>query len=161
MSLAFGPVTPADAPHLRALLAECHSHYFGSDAGADRATEALLSGASSCETWLARQGDAAIGFASFAILHSGPQGRGTLYLKDLFVSSAARSGGVGEQFLRALAREAVARDCVRFDWTAEESNPRAVALYDRIGAERVTEKVYFRLTGQALSDMAKATDADA
>lgn len=160
MSVTFGPATPADTPHLRALLAECHRHYYGTDEGADRAAEALLSGGSSCEAWLARDGATALGFASFAVLHTGPQGRGTLYLKDLFISDTARSGGLGARFLRALAREAVARDCVRFDWTAEAGNPRAVALYDRIGAERVTEKIYFRLTGAALDDMAGAPEPE-
>ena len=44
------------------------------------------------------------------------------------------------------------RGAVRLDWTSETTNPRAVDFYDRIGAQRVTEKVYFRFDGDRLKD---------
>ena len=56
--------------------------------------------------------------------------------------------------LAHLAALAVARGCVRLDWTAETDNPGALAFYDRIGAKRITEKVYFQLDGDALKQMA-------
>lgn len=152
---SFGPITSGDAEDLERLLAECHTHYYGVPDGADKAAKALISGGSSCETWLAKRDAVALGFATFAILHTGPEGRGTLYLKDLFVSQSGRGARLGSAFISALAREAVARDCIRFDWTAETSNPGAVALYDRIGAARVEEKISYRLTGSDLIAVAK------
>jgi ribosomal protein S18 acetylase RimI-like enzyme len=58
--------------------------------------------------------------------------------------------------LEYLARLAVSRGCVRLDWTAETSNPRALAFYDRLGARRVTEKIYFRVDGDMLQKWAAA-----
>ncbi|KMW57175.1 YbjA protein [Candidatus Rhodobacter oscarellae] len=67
-------------------------------------------------------------------------------MKDLFVSERARGTGLGNLFMRHLARHAVELGCHRFDWTAETDNPRAVAFYDDLKAERVAEKVYFRFS---------------
>jgi ribosomal protein S18 acetylase RimI-like enzyme len=56
--------------------------------------------------------------------------------------------------MQFLAAHAVKLNCVRFDWTTEETNPGAMAFYARLGAERVKEKVYYRLTGSALLALA-------
>jgi len=56
--------------------------------------------------------------------------------------------------MRFLARLAVERDCVRLDWTAETDNGAALSFYDRLGARRVAEKVYFRFDGDALAAFA-------
>lgn len=79
-------------------------------------------------------------------------------MKDLFVSKGARGSGLGEQFMRYLAKHAVELGCHRFDWTAETDNPRAVAFYDELNASRVEEKVYFRFSDvklRAFADSAK------
>ncbi|MEM6465256.1 MAG: hypothetical protein AAF679_01945 [Pseudomonadota bacterium] len=60
----------------------------------------------------------------------------------------------GTDMMSALAGKARALDCVRFDWTAETSNPRAIDLYQRLGAQVVEEKVYFRMTGEPLAELA-------
>jgi hypothetical protein len=46
------------------------------------------------------------------------------------------------------------RGCTRFDWTAETGNSEALTFYDRLGARRVEEKVYFRFDGEALKALA-------
>ena len=79
---------------------------------------------------------------------------GVLFLKDLYTGADARGAGVGETLMRYLARLAVERGCERFDWTAETNNPRAMAFYDRLGARRVTDKVYYRFDGDALTAFA-------
>jgi ribosomal protein S18 acetylase RimI-like enzyme len=48
----------------------------------------------------------------------------------------------------------VERGCVRFDWSAETDNPDALAFYDRLGAKRVAEKIYYRLEGEGLQQLA-------
>jgi hypothetical protein len=45
---------------------------------------------------------------------------------------------------------AIERSCGRFDWTAETGNHDALGFYDRLGARRVEEKVYYRFDGEAL-----------
>jgi GNAT superfamily N-acetyltransferase len=43
-------------------------------------------------------------------------------MKDLFTVAQVRGQGIGRMIMRFLARLAVARGCVRFDWTAETDN---------------------------------------
>jgi len=151
--------TAADAGALGALFHENARHYFGDKAPALEAMVAhvrddVLAAHANVEILLAEQGGKAIGFASFAVVHPAPDLTGQLFLKDLFVTETARGGGSGETLLRALAKIALERRCSRLDWTAEDYTPRALALYDRIGARRLPEKVYYRFDGDALRDFA-------
>ena len=60
--------------------------------------------------------------------------------------SELRGRDIGEHLMKWVARYAVEKNCVRFDWTAEQGNPGALRFYDRLGAQRVEEKVYFRFS---------------
>lgn len=57
-----------------------------------------------------------------------------LYLEDLVVSEAARSKGVGEALMAALAEEAIKRNAWRIQWAVLDWNVRAIQFYDRLGA---------------------------
>jgi GNAT superfamily N-acetyltransferase len=59
-----------------------------------------------------------------------------LYLEDLVVSDAARSRGVGEALMAALAQEAVKRNAWRLHWAVLDWNVRAIKFYDRLGAKQ-------------------------
>lgn len=115
---------------------------------------AVMSPESQCQVVIAEQGQAAVGLATFAIVYPAYRLAGHLHMKDLFTVDEARGLGVGEALMRFLARHAVDRGCSRFDWTTERGNPGAMAFYDRMGARRVEEKVYYRLEGAALSRLA-------
>lgn len=151
--------TAADAAAVAELFWLCDRHYWG-DAAPSRADQAalvrerVLAEPGGSEILLAERDGTALGFASFALLYPAPQLGGQLFLKDLFVPEDGRGRGVGETLLRALAQIAVARGCRRLDWTTEDHNARALAFYDRLGARRVPEKVYFRFDGAALEDFA-------
>lgn len=160
-TLTIRPATLEDREAAEILMLACERHYWGARPGdttlAAEMAEALLSGISGCRLVLAflpaPVGPA--GFATYTLLHPAPTATGTLFLKDLFVRDAARGHGLGERMLRHLAQIAAERNCHRFDWTAEDDNPRALAFYDRLGAERVREKVYYRLTGEAIGRFAR------
>lgn len=138
---------------LSAIMSDCLQHYFGSsEGGHEAALRTLEPSPKSVEAAIAYVGSTPAGFATFAVVYPGPEGRGTLYMKDLFVSANARSQNLGRKLMMYLATIAVERNCIRFDWTAETSNPKALAFYYRLGASRVEEKVYFRLQGDALTD---------
>jgi ribosomal protein S18 acetylase RimI-like enzyme len=81
-------------------------------------------------------------------------------MKDLFTLAEARGRGVGRTLMAFLARQAMERGCVRFDWTAETDNPEALAFYDRLGARRVAEKVYYRFEGETLRQFAEGASAE-
>jgi hypothetical protein len=42
----------------------------------------------------------------------------------------------------------------RVDWTADRDNPALLAFYDATGARRESGKLYYRLTGEALAQLA-------
>ncbi|MGF1594944.1 MAG: GNAT family N-acetyltransferase [Kiloniellaceae bacterium] len=151
--------TDADHVSLGRLFHENARHYFDDKAPSLAAVTAhvradVLAAHGGGDLLLAEQNGETVGFATFAVVYPAPGLTGQLFMKDLFVTAAARGGGIGETLLRALAKIAVERGCSRLDWTAEDYNPRALALYDRIGARRLTEKVYFRFDGTALTDFA-------
>lgn len=79
-----------------------------------------------------------------------------LYLEDLVVSEAARSRGVGEALMAALAREAVSRNALRIEWAVLDWNARAISFYDRLGARRPHEWIKYALEGEALGSLARS-----
>lgn len=148
----------ADHTSMAALLLACHRHYWGQRPGdterTSRAVDHILNQPGSVTMLIGWRDDEPVGFATYTILHPAPTEAGTLFLKDLFVVPAERGRRTGETMLRHLAGLAVAQGCSRFDWTAETDNPKAIAFYQRLGASLVTEKVYFRFTGDDLASFA-------
>jgi len=84
---------------------------------------------------VADDGERIVGYALFFFTYSTFLARPSLYLEDLFVHPGARGRGIGERFMRALAKEAVARGCGRFEWTVLDWNVNAQSFYKRLGAE--------------------------
>ncbi len=152
---------PNDLDLVTELLLATGRHYWGPrddlEPGARRSAEALLGGEADCRILLGFRDGIAVAYATVAILYPAPSDRGTLFMKDLFVTEAARSQGTGEAMLRVLAKLAHDRGCARFDWTAETDNPRALAFYDRLAAQRITEKVYYRFAHDALARFAQGS----
>lgn len=159
MTVAIRAATTADTGAVADIFFVIEKHYWGDKAvGRDAMTRhvesKVMAPDSGIEVILAERGGKALGLATFAILYPGPGTAGTLYMKDLFTLSVARGSGVGKALIAYLAREAIERGCTRFDWTAESTNPGALAYYDRLGVPRVESKVYYRLDGEALTAMA-------
>ena len=150
--------TEADVETLTDLFHAMFVHYWGRETpGRSDITRHILHDVlpSGCEIVIAEREGRAMGLASFAVLYPGPGIGGQLTMKDLFVVAEARGSGVGKELLGHLAKIAVTRGCLRLDWTAESDNPEALAYYDRLGARRLVEKVYYRLDGEALKDRAR------
>ena len=154
--------TEADAEILADLFHALFIHYW--DAGTPSRSDItrhvrcdiLPSG---CEIVIAEREGRAVGLATFAVLYPGPGIGGQLTMKDLFVTAEARGSGAGRDLLAHLAKTAIERGCLRFDWTAENNNPEAIAYYDRLGAKRVDEKVYYRVDGELLKEWARGAKA--
>jgi GNAT superfamily N-acetyltransferase len=95
------------------------------------------------------------GFALFFYNFSTWEGRHGLYLEDLFVRPEFRGNGFGGALLRHLARIAADNGFARMEWAVLNWNAPAIAVYDRIGGQPMTEWTTYRLTGDALVDFAK------
>ncbi len=154
---------PGDSDTVAELFYLCDLHYWGerappAEAMREHVRNRVMVEAATTEILLIEQEGKALGFASFSVLYPAPDLGGALYLKDLFTRSETRGRGAGEAVMRALAGIAVERGCCRFDWTAEDHNPRAMAFYDNLGAQRITEKVYYRFDGDRLKEFASKSD---
>jgi len=118
--------------------------------------ETLFSESPAAEVLIAYLGDEPAGFALFFHNYSTWLGKRGIYLEDLFVRPPARKHGVGFALLRELARIALERGCGRLDWSVLTWNELAISFYKRIGAKHMDDWTTFRLTGDALANLAGA-----
>ena len=150
--------TKKDIPLIRELILEL-AEYERAEPGEAPVTEkdldeTLFGKRPAAEVLIAYLGSEPAGFALFFHNYSTWLGKRGIYLEDLFVRPAARKNGVGFALLRALARLAVDRDCGRLDWSVLTWNELAISFYRQIGAKSMDDWMSFRLTGDALRQMA-------
>jgi GNAT superfamily N-acetyltransferase len=95
-----------------------------------------------------------VGFALFFPCYSTFLGQPILYLEDLFVVPEARGRGHGKALLCTLARLAVERGYGRLQWSVLDWNEPAFRFYQSLGAVPVDGWTGYRLTGDALRQVA-------
>ena len=83
-------------------------------------------------------------------------GRRGIYLEDLFVRSAFRGKGIGKALLAYLATLCVENGWSRLQWTVLDWNTPSINFYKSLGAEMMEQWKLCKVTGAALSDLAKA-----
>ena len=96
-----------------------------------------------------------VAFAIYFENFSTFMGRSGLYLEDLFVKSEYRKRGIGKLILKHLGKIAVERGCTRIEWIAMDWNEPAIKFYERLGAKQLTDKRYFRMSGEPLKRLAR------
>jgi GNAT superfamily N-acetyltransferase len=94
------------------------------------------------------------GFALYFTSYSTWRGHHGIRLEDLYVTPDLRGQGIGRALLTHLARIAVAEGCPRLEWDVLAWNAPAIAVYERIGAQILTEWRIMRLSGDALHSLA-------
>jgi GNAT superfamily N-acetyltransferase len=92
----------------------------------------------------------ALWFLNFSTWH----GTHGIYLEDLYVQQEHRGGGLGGALLTELARECVQHGYARLEWSVLDWNAPAIGFYKSLGAVPLDEWTVFRLTGNALADVA-------
>ena len=95
-----------------------------------------------------------IGFAVYFFNYSTWLGRYGLFLEDLYVTPEQRGKGAGKALLQRLARIAVDRNCTRLDCNVLDWNKPSIKFYEALGAKPQSEWIGYRMTGQALQDLA-------
>ena len=121
----------------------------------ERLRDNLFSKHRYAEVVLAEDDGEAIGFALFFHNFSTFLGQPGIYLEDLFVVPERRGHGVGRTLLAHLAQLAVERGCGRLEWSVLNWNKDAIGFYERLGARPNSEWTVYRLTGQALRELAR------
>ena len=108
------------------------------------------------EAAIARVGDQPVGYALWFHTYSTFLGRRGLYLEDLFVAPEWRGQGLGRALLAHVARVSIQRACGRLEWSVLEWNEPAIRFYRGLGATSVDEWTVYRLTGDALNELARS-----
>ncbi len=103
------------------------------------------------EAWLAECEGQTVGYAFLIQTYSTFLALPTLYLEDLFVREDWRGRGIGTALLRHCVGLAHARGCGRMEWTCLDWNTRAQAVYEKMGAQRMSEWFLYRLTRDAMA----------
>jgi GNAT superfamily N-acetyltransferase len=156
--LAIRPATEGDVPLLLALICELAEYEkLAHEVVADEETlrrNLFGEGRRGAEAVIAEHDGEPAGFALFFHNFSTFLGRPGLYLEDLFVRPRFRGGGVGKALLAHLALIAKERDCGRLEWWVLDWNKPAVRFYEALGAEAMDEWTVYRLTGEALDELA-------
>jgi GNAT superfamily N-acetyltransferase len=106
------------------------------------------------EVIIADYNDEPAGFALFFHNFSTFLGKPGIYLEDLFVKPELRGKGIGKTLLSYLARLGVERDCGRIEWAVLDWNKPAIDFYKSLGAVPMDDWILFRLTGDAIPDLA-------
>ncbi|MFC7221113.1 GNAT family N-acetyltransferase [Streptomyces polyrhachis] len=94
----------------------------------------------------------ALWFQSFSTW-SGTHG---VYLEDLYVRPEHRGGGYGKALMAHLAALCVERGWANFEWSVHEDNEKAAAIYEALGAVPKDTWTGYRLSGEALDELAAA-----
>ncbi|MFI5929535.1 GNAT family N-acetyltransferase [Micromonospora sp. NPDC051543] len=156
------PVRPADVPAVVAMVHELAAYERAPDQchlTEEQLTSALFTTAPALFGHVAvDEHDVPVGFALWFLNFSTWAGVHGIYLEDLYVSPAARGTGAGRLLLATLADICVRRGYRRLEWWMIEWNP-AAGFYASIGAEQMNEWVPYRLSGDALRDLAAQAEA--
>ena len=165
-----GLVTPPQHDSLVELLCELHAYYNDGAAIApalvrEHLLDNLLGPGSPHQLVVASGDDGRVlGLAAitlvFSLVEAAPDKCRHCQLKELYVRSGSRGQGVGEALMKWVAAHARQNGCRRMDWPVKASNARGIAFYESLGAERVEERLSYRLGPPALARLAGAVSTD-
>ncbi len=116
--------------------------------------DSLFGAEAIAEAVIAEVDDEPAAFAVYFHNFSTFMGHRGLYLEDLYVKPEFRRHGIGKTLLAHLAKIAVDRGCVRFEWVALDWNEPAINFYEDLGAEQMSEWRLFRMSGDPLRRLA-------
>jgi GNAT superfamily N-acetyltransferase len=98
-----------------------------------------------------------VGFAVWFLNFSTFSGRPGIYLEDLFVRPPQRGKGIGKALLAHLAKQCVANNWSRLQWSVLDWNTPSIEFYKSLGAVLMDEWTICKLSGPALAALAKET----
>jgi GNAT superfamily N-acetyltransferase len=131
---------------------ECLSHEVVATEEALR--DSLFGGRRYAEVLLGYRDGRPAGFALFFHNFSTFLGKPVIYLEDLYVRLEFRGAGIGRALLVQVAKLARERGCGRLEWSVLDWNEPAIGFYKGIGASPVSGWTVYRVTGEALEELA-------
>lgn len=149
VTISVDPATRADAEALTDLMAELDAFYGAPhteprEQRLAQVTRLVFSAQPAAYVLLARDSGQLVGMAAYSFLWPAAGVTQSLFLKELYVSEAARRRGVGRALMDRLNAIAAEQECSRVEWMTETENVEARAFYEATGAAVHDGKVFFR-----------------
>ncbi|CAB4855083.1 MAG: GNAT family N-acetyltransferase [Actinobacteria bacterium] len=95
-----------------------------------------------------------VGISIWFLNYSTWLGKPGIYLEDLYIDPAFRGQGFGLSLLKELAKICVEREYERLQWWVLDWNEPSIEFYKSLGAVPMDEWTVFRVSGDALKDLA-------
>lgn len=105
--------------------------------------------------FVAHDGARMIGYALLYPSFASFRGQRGYFLEDLFIDADYRGRGIGEQFLREIAKAANADAVKRIDFLVLEWNEPAIRFYDALGAVHAEAERHFKFVDEAFDRLAE------
>lgn len=161
MDTIIRPLKEEDIPDVLRLLREFAEYERLSEhclVDEQRMRMALFGAEAFVEGIVAERGGSLIGYSLFFPYFSSFRGERGLYVDDLYLAPAARSGGLGKRMLAAVAKRAMERGFERIDFLVHEGNRAAIEFYQRLGATHNEGEQHFKIAGEAFKTLAELDD---
>ncbi|KAK1483865.1 acetyltransferase [Colletotrichum tamarilloi] len=100
-----------------------------------------------------------VGMALYFYNYSTWRAKPGVYLEDLYVRLSERKKGYGKRLLVELAKEVVAMEGGRLEWSVLKWNEPSIKFYESIGAKAMNDWVGMRVDGDALPKLASLLDS--
>jgi ribosomal protein S18 acetylase RimI-like enzyme len=131
---------------------------FGDDLYAPDSVRAQFFGPRPVLQVLVAEGESGpIGYAAFEGVFNTDIAEPGVWLHDIYVAESARGQGLGRRLMAAVARAALAEGRTSVWWGVRNSNTKALAFYDRLGATDDDARI-LELDGEALTSLAQAAE---
>lgn len=153
------PAEKRDVEALAALMEDLDRFYGATDVELPdqrvrQITKSLFAEPTAAYVLLAWEDNQLVGMAAYSFLWPAAGVTRSLYLKELYVTEKFRRKGIGELLMRRLCHVAIEHECSRLEWTADQDNALAEAFYEQLGIPNNQEKIFYRLEGDGLRQMA-------
>ena len=152
------PATPEDVPLILEFIRELAAYEHepeSATATPEQLHAALFGDRPAAEAVIARHNGEPAALALWSQNFSTWTGRPGLWLEDLFVRPDYRRKGIAGAVMRYLARLAVERGYGRLEWSALDWNTPAIDFYKTLDSQPMDEWTIYRLTGDALTNLAE------
>jgi len=110
--------------------------------------------APACCSALAFLGHDAVGVITWFPTYASFSAVRQIHLEDLYLQPQRRGRGYGRKMFAWLARHALETGAAGISWFVLDWNTPSIAFYDSLRAEPATGWLSYRLTGDALEDLA-------
>lgn len=107
------------------------------------------------ETLIGEYEGTPVGYAIFFHNFSSFTGRIGIFIEDIYVKTEMQGKGFGQAMFACIAKLAIERKCGRLEWSCLDWNKPSIAFYEKMGATRLDEWSTYRLSGDALEQIAE------